>query len=162
VRSCGRSLPPIGNFPPIWSKISVAVQSPFASRRKVDLIELANEPWILTPPGAAIYNYIIREFRTRGIPEPTTIIGTQTAGLRGDLLATGTYVAPLPRSIFELYAKQFPLMALAVDLPTREWPIALVTLKDRTLTPIVQRFVDATRQAATGLSGNTKIRARVR
>jgi DNA-binding transcriptional LysR family regulator len=140
--------------------IAVGTQSSFASRRKVDLIELANEPWILTPPGAAIYNYIIREFRTRGIPEPTRIIGTQTAGLRGDLLATGTYVAPLPRSIFELYAKQFPLKAVAIDLPPREWPIALVTLKDRTLTPIVQRFIGATREAATALSGNTKRPAR--
>ena len=72
-----------------------------------------------TPPGAAIYNHIIGAFHARRLAAPSVIIGTQLAGLRGDLLASGRYIAPLPRSIFNLYAKQFPLKVLPVDLPVR-------------------------------------------
>jgi DNA-binding transcriptional LysR family regulator len=34
---------------------------------------------------------------------------------------------------------------LPVDLPARPWPIAIVTLKNRTLSPMTQRFIDQLR-----------------
>jgi DNA-binding transcriptional LysR family regulator len=104
-----------------------------------------DNPWILTPPGAAIFNYMMQVFHERGLGPPFIAFGTQSAGLRGDLLATGDYIAPIPRSIFNLYAKQFALKMLLVDLPVRPWPIALVTLKNRTMSPVVERFIECAR-----------------
>jgi hypothetical protein len=31
---------------------------------------------------------------------------------------------------------------IAVDLPESKFPISLVTLRDRTLTPVVERFIE--------------------
>ena len=125
--------------------VAVGVKSPWVRRRKINLGDLVDEPWIFTPPGAAIYNHIMQAFRTQGLATPFVAVATQAAALRGNLLATGRYIAPLPRSIFELYAKQFPLKILSVDLPIRPWPVALVTLKNRTLSPVVERFIEFTR-----------------
>jgi DNA-binding transcriptional LysR family regulator len=128
--------------------VAAGVRSRFKRRRKIDLADLMDEPWILTPPGAAIYNYMMRVFRQRGLSPPFVAFGTQSFGFRGELLESGDYIAPIPRSIFNEYAKRFPLNLLLVDLPARPWPIALVTLKNRTVSPVVERFIDCTRSVA--------------
>ena len=38
-------------------------------------------------------------------------------------------------------ASQSPLKILPVELPVRPWPFAIFTLKDRTLSPAVDRFI---------------------
>ena len=128
--------------------VATGIKNPWTNRRKIDLADLVDEPWILTPPGAAIYNHVIQAFHARGLAIPRVTIGTQTGGLRGDLLATGRYIAPLPRTIFNLYAKQFPLKILSVNLPVRPWPVMLVTLKNRTLSPVVESFIECTRSVS--------------
>jgi DNA-binding transcriptional LysR family regulator len=128
--------------------VAAGAKSPWARRRKIDLADLIDEPWILTPPGAAIYNHMMQTFHARGLSPPAVTVGTQTGALRGDLLATGRYIAPLPRSIFNMYAKQFPLKILPVDLPIRPWPVALVTVKHRTMNAVVARFIECTRSVA--------------
>jgi DNA-binding transcriptional LysR family regulator len=94
---------------------------------------------------------MMQVFHERGLATPFIAFGTQSTGFRGDLLATGSYIAPIPRSIFDLYARQFPLKMLRVDLPVRPWPIALVTLKNRTVSPVVERFIECTRSVAKSL-----------
>ena len=131
--------------------VAAGVQSRFKHRCKIDLADLVDEPWILAPPGAASYNHMMQAFRERGLAPPFVAFGTLSFGFRGDLLQTGDYIAPIPRSIFSQYAKRFPLKLLLVDLPVRPWPIALVTLKDRTLSPVVERFIDCTRSVAKAL-----------
>jgi DNA-binding transcriptional LysR family regulator len=44
-----------------------------------------------------------------------------------------------------LQAERFSLKVLPVDLPVRPWPVAIVTLKDRTLSPVVERFIEHVR-----------------
>ena len=84
---------------------------------------------------------------------PFVALGTQSFGFRGDLLETGDYIAPIPRSIFNQYAKRFPLKLLMVDLPVRPWPIALVTLKNRTVSPVVERFITHLRDLTKPMRG---------
>jgi DNA-binding transcriptional LysR family regulator len=132
--------------------VAAGVHSRFKHRGKVDLANLIDEPWILTPSGAAIYNHMMQVFRQRRLTPPFVAFGTQSFGFRGDLLKTGDYIAPIPRSIFNEYAKRFPLKLLLVDLPVRPWLIALVTLKNRTVSPVVERFIDSTRSVAKAMA----------
>jgi DNA-binding transcriptional LysR family regulator len=133
--------------------VSAGAKSRFRHRSCVDLADLIGEPWILTPPGAAIYNHMMQVFRQRRLTPPFVAFGTQSFGFRSDLLETGDYIAPIPRSIFNRYAKRFPVKLLMVDLPVRPWPIALVTLKNRTVSPVVERFIDCTRNVAKLVAG---------
>jgi DNA-binding transcriptional LysR family regulator len=49
----------------------------------------------------------------------------------------------MPRSV--AYYKA--LKVLPVDLPIRPWPVNIVTLKNRTLSPVVERFIACAREA---------------
>jgi DNA-binding transcriptional LysR family regulator len=60
------------------------------------------------------------------------------------MLADGRFITAIPKSIADWYG----LKVLPVDLPVRPWPVVVVTLKNRTLSPIVERFIDCARQVA--------------
>jgi DNA-binding transcriptional LysR family regulator len=122
--------------------VAAGTHSRWAHRRKIDLVELANEPWILTPPNSW-NDLILREaFRERGLPMPAASLVTLGLNLRAHLLATGPFITTLPMSALSLHAYQSSLKALPVELPARPWPVAIVTLKNRTLSPVVQLFID--------------------
>ena len=84
--------------------------------------------------------------------KPTITLKTLSIHLRTNLLATGRFITALPRSVLRLYAEPLSLKILPVDLPTRSWPVAIVTLKHRTLSPVVARFIDCTREFASNPS----------
>jgi DNA-binding transcriptional LysR family regulator len=90
--------------------------------------------------------------RARGINMPKIRLDTTSNAVRVSLLATGPYIATFPSSSMRLYAERFSLTMLPVDLPIRPWPVALVTLKNRTLSPVVERFLECTREVAKSFS----------
>jgi DNA-binding transcriptional LysR family regulator len=140
------------------SVVAAGTQSPWARRNKIDLAELANESWILPPPNSWNHMMVAEAFRGRGLDMPKVCLTTLSVNLRAGLLATGPYITVLPNSV--LRANRFPLKVLPIDLPARPWPIAVITLKNRTLSPTVQLFIDHlrdfTRSMATGLKAEKK------
>jgi DNA-binding transcriptional LysR family regulator len=113
----------------------------WARRRKLDLAELGGESWILMPPLTWNYMQLSEAFRSRGLDMPRIILETQSTLLRVNLLATGPYIATFPRSVLNLYADRFELKALPIDWPVQPWPVVMVTLKNRILSPVVERFM---------------------
>jgi DNA-binding transcriptional LysR family regulator len=79
---------------------------------------------------------------------PAPACGPAGVHLRTNLLATGQYITAFPHSVLFLYAHRFSLKALPLDLPTRPWPVAVLTLKNRTLSPVVERFIECARDVA--------------
>jgi hypothetical protein len=49
-------------------------------------------------------------------------------------------------------AKRLAVKVLPVNLPIAPWPVGIVTLKNRTLSPVTQLFIDSTRKAARPLA----------
>ena len=66
---------------------------------------------------------------------------TLSVHLRTNMLASGHFIATFPSSVARLHADRFSLKVLPVDLPVRPWSVAIVTLKNRTLSPGVERFI---------------------
>jgi DNA-binding transcriptional LysR family regulator len=122
--------------------VAAGMQSPWARRRKIDLAELVDEPWILPPTDSWNYTNVAEAFRTRGLPLPKVRLVTFSVHLRTSLLATGRFLTAFPSSVLSLDAGQHPLKVLPVDLPARPWPVVIVTLKNRTLNPVAQLFID--------------------
>lgn len=50
--------------------VTVGANSPWASRRKIELAELANEPWIQMPAETSINTSIVEAFRAHGLDLP--------------------------------------------------------------------------------------------
>jgi DNA-binding transcriptional LysR family regulator len=121
--------------------VSVGVNSRWARRRKIDLAELANESWILGTPGSWPNTVLTEAFRARGLGAPKISLMTISVHLRARMVASGHFITTFPNSVVRLHADRLSLKSVQVDLPARPWPLAIVTLKNRTLSPIVGLFV---------------------
>jgi DNA-binding transcriptional LysR family regulator len=121
-------------------------QNKWARRRKIDLTELMDERWILSAPGT--WNHVVTEeaFRDRGLPLPNISLKTLSIHLRTDLLANGPYITVMPHSVLRRHHDRFSLKVLPIELPLRPWPVTIVTLKNRTLSPVVERFITCARE----------------
>jgi DNA-binding transcriptional LysR family regulator len=125
----------------------VGANSRWARRRKVGLAELVNEPWVL-PPANSLNSIVVKEaFRACGLDAPRISLVTFSVQLRALLVAAGEHITVFPRSMMHLFAERMALKILPIGLPVREWPVAIVTLKDRTLNPVARLFIEHVRAA---------------
>src|SRR5262245_60831031 len=125
--------------------LAAGAQSRWARRRRIDLADLVDQRWILTPPTSWTTKVVAEAFQSRGLKMPHIALVTYSIHLRVNLLANGEFIAVFPRTVLHLYAKRFSLKVLPVDLPVRPSPIALVTLKNRALSATAQRFAEHVR-----------------
>jgi len=128
--------------------IAAGKDNPWTRRSKIDLADLANERWILTATDDWSHIVVADAFRARGLQTPNISMRTPSVHLRTNLLATGQFIAALPRSVMSLYGPRFSLKILPIALPVRPWPVSIVTLKNRTLSPVVERFLECSRELA--------------
>jgi DNA-binding transcriptional LysR family regulator len=134
--------------------VTAGTQSRWARRHKIDLADLVDEPWILTPPDGLTRTLILDAFHARGLDIPKVCITTHSIHVRAILVATGPFITALPN--FLVRAERFPLTALPIDLPVPPWPVAIVTLKNRTLSPVAQLFTDHVRAFTKSIGGELK------
>ena len=129
--------------------LAAGTHSRWARRRKIDLAELVDEPWILPAPDTWNYARLLEAFLARGLPMPKASVVTLSQQLRAHLLANGPYIVPFQNFSLQLLdTGRYAIKVLPVDLPDRQAPIALITLKNRTLTPVVERFIEHVREVA--------------
>jgi DNA-binding transcriptional LysR family regulator len=128
-------------------RIVVGIRSPWARRRKVALAELTDEPWIFAS------NQVVREmvaeaFKARGLELPQERVTCSSILLRNHLLATGRFLTVLPLSVLRYNAKLWSLKALPIDLGVKPRSVAILTLRNRIPSPVVQLFIEAVRGIA--------------
>jgi DNA-binding transcriptional LysR family regulator len=122
-------------------------------RRKIALAELTNESWALPPLDSVLGSVIAEAFRANGLSVPRADVVTAGIQLYTALTAKG-YLAICPGSLLHFSAKRLGLKALPVDLPIHPWPVALITLKNRTISPVAQLFIECARDTAGPLAKN--------
>lgn len=130
--------------------IMAAADSKWTRRRKIKLADLVNEPWILPPPNSTSGEHIAEAFRLAGCQPPRARVASFSIPLHQHMLATGRFITSLPRSMLH-FAKHLPLKQLSVDSPFLSRPVGIMTLKNRTLSPLAQLFVDHARVVAKSL-----------
>jgi DNA-binding transcriptional LysR family regulator len=130
--------------------VAVGTQTRWARRRKIDLAELAGEPWTLPPPQSLNYMCMAEAFRKRGCKMPRIILVSFSVHLRTQLVAGEQVITALPKSI----ADQYSLKVLPIELTAQPWSVAIFTLKNRTLSPVVERFLNHVRESTRLLPRN--------
>jgi DNA-binding transcriptional LysR family regulator len=131
--------------------VAVGAKSRWARRRNLDLADLACEPWILTPPECWTARTVMEAFRARGLKEPNVCLMTYSVPLRMNLAASGPYITVFPRSVRPLDAER-SIRILPIDLPASPSEFAIVTVKNRVLNPVAQRFIEHLRSDASANS----------
>ena len=97
-------------------------------RRKIDLAELVNEPWIMQAPHSWNHRVLSEAFRARGLAMPRASLVTLSMSVITHFLAGGRFITSMPRSVAHFKS----LKILPLDLPSRPWPVNVVTEKSNT------------------------------
>jgi DNA-binding transcriptional LysR family regulator len=129
-----------------------SAKNPLTRRRKLTLAELMDEPWALPPSDSFFSSLIDDVFRANGHQPPRSTVATLSEYMRNDLLATGRFLTVLPGFMLKTRGRHSQLKALPVTLPNVRMPIGIITLKDRTLTPLAQVFIEAIRVTAKSMA----------
>jgi DNA-binding transcriptional LysR family regulator len=132
--------------------VVAAMGNPWTRRRRIDLGELVNEPWTLPPREATIGAFAIDAFRARGLKPPRTTVVTYSMHMRNRLLATGRFLTILPTYAVTLAGKAPLLKILPVELGNARGTMAIFTLKNRTLSPLAELFIETARAVAKSLA----------
>ncbi len=128
--------------------VVAGLESRWARRRLIKLADLVHEPWVLPPSDSKIGPLTAELFRASGLEVPHASVITFSIHLRNSLLATGRFLTLLPGSMLRFGAKRLSFKVLPVELPAQPSPVGIVTLKNRTLSPVAQLFVDCARATA--------------
>ena len=128
--------------------VAAGAASPWAARRRIALKDLMNEQWILFPTSNVTSTFISKIFRANGLEPPRTSVASFSMHLRMHLLATGRFLTIMQKSVVHFHAKRWSLKVLAVDTHMHPAPIVSFTLKDRSLSPVVQTFLEHARAVA--------------
>jgi DNA-binding transcriptional LysR family regulator len=121
-------------------------KSRWARRRKVKLSELADDPWCLPLPDTTVGSLAAEAFRSLGMKYPPAGVAWGSPSLVCALLPRGPFLGTFPASLLRFGANLPHLKVLPVTLPIPPWPVGIMSLKNRTLTPVVQLFIDCARE----------------
>jgi DNA-binding transcriptional LysR family regulator len=125
--------------------VVTGANNPLTRRRKIDLAELLNEPWVLLPLDSYFGSLVADAFRAAGLAPPRLTIATTSHNMRNELLATGRYLTVVPGFSVRLPRKHPVFRVLPVALPKTRMPIVIITLKNRSLSPLAQLFIQRVR-----------------
>ena len=128
------------------------MENRWANRRKIDLAELVDEPWVLPPPDKFIGALFADIFRSCGLDRPKNGVVCSSLHMNDALLATGRYLEIYSASRLQLSAKCLSIKILPVKLPAQSSHVGIVTLKNRTLSPIAQLFIKHMREMVAALA----------
>ena len=131
--------------------IMTGTRSKWFRRRKVALADLIDEPWVLPPPDSPPGLNIAAVFRASGLEPPRANMVSFSIPMHHHLAATGQFVTILPMSMLR-FGKHLPLKLLPVETSEQPYPIGIITLKNRTLSPLAQVFINCAREVAKPLT----------
>jgi len=118
---------------------------PLTRARKLTLADLLDEPWVQQPPDNSFGSRVIVAFQESGLAPPQLTVTSSATNLRSELLATGKFLSIVVGFSLKLPRTHPFLRALPVSLPNSRHPVAIITLKDRELSPRAVLFMERVR-----------------
>jgi DNA-binding transcriptional LysR family regulator len=157
--SLGRILKPIADdeidAEVLWQDeyfVVAGSRSPWARRRKIALADLLAEPWVFLSPNNAFAPLMAKAFSAQGLELPRAVVTSFSAVIRMQLVATGRFLTIVPGSLLRYNAERWDLKALPVALDAPSLPVAIFKLKHRTVSSVVEKFVEHLRAAAKSIA----------
>jgi len=123
----------------------VGKDSPLARRRKLSISDLLDEPWVLPQPGTQVGSLVDEVFGA-SVGRPIAPVICSSIEMYWGLLATGRFIAAMPRSLLSFAPQRNTVAELPIKAMTRIDPVGIVTLRNRTLSPAARLFIDKTRE----------------
>jgi DNA-binding transcriptional LysR family regulator len=132
--------------------IVAGLENPWSRRRKVDLSELADEPWAMPPADTPVGGVVAELFRARGLKFAPRGMARGSVHLACALVASGPFLGILAGSLLRFGTNLPPLKILPVKLSVPPLPVGIMTLKNRTISPVGRLLIDRVRGLARPLA----------
>jgi DNA-binding transcriptional LysR family regulator len=129
----------------------VGSHSELARKRRVTLTDIIKGNWVLPPYDSAPGALVSEVFRANGFAPPKPLVKTIAIQLTVSLIASGEFVGILPTSVATLGVHQAALKVLPLKSSGPRISAEIVFLRNRTLSPAVQSFLNCTREVAKSL-----------
>jgi DNA-binding transcriptional LysR family regulator len=128
--------------------VAAGAQSRWARRRRIKLEELVNEPWVLPADGSAVGAIVLEAFRAQGLAPPAATVVMESANIRAKLVASGRFLTVMPEFSLTLPGRDPSIKALPVELPGARRMMRIISLRNRSLSPLAELFIDSMRAVA--------------
>jgi DNA-binding transcriptional LysR family regulator len=128
--------------------VVAGAESRWAKRRTLRLADLIGEPWVLAEPGSLARSLHDDVFRNSGLEPPVATVLTVSLHLYMRLIEIGHWLGLVPASVMRFGGKQMRLKILPIKVASPPAPVGFITVKDRTLTPLAERFIEYARKVA--------------
>jgi DNA-binding transcriptional LysR family regulator len=125
--------------------VAAGTRNPLTRRRRIDLGQLVNEPWTLLPFDVYPANIVAGAFQASGIEPPRPTVITRSRNMRNRLVASSRFLTVVPSFSLRPPNSNPGIRALPVELPGTRQPVAMITLKNRALSPLAQLFMENVR-----------------
>jgi len=129
-------------------------RSPWARRRRIALADLLDEPWIFNAPNSVFGSFVAQAFSAQGLELPRARVTSFSSAIRMQLVATGRFLTLMGGSLLRPNAERWALKALPIALDALSFPVAIFKLKHRTVSPVVQKFVEHLRAASKSMAAS--------
>jgi DNA-binding transcriptional LysR family regulator len=133
--------------------VMAGARSKWSRRRNIALRDLLDEPWVLPPADTTMGMHIARAFRANGLEPPQSRVMSFSVPLCHNLLASGGFLTIFPIMMTRL-AGHLNLRPLDIRFPEISRPVVVTTLRNRTLSPLVELFISCARDMAKDLGGD--------
>jgi molybdate transport repressor ModE-like protein len=134
--------------------------NPLLRRRKLELRQLMDEPWMLPQASTTARTVIEETFAACQLRLPRANVVSNSFALYEAMLASGPLLAMWPASMLRWGARRHIVRPLPVLLPNLPRPVGIVTLKRRMIGPLAQLFIDNAREAARSIQKDRPRKAR--
>jgi DNA-binding transcriptional LysR family regulator len=128
--------------------VAAGSESALAKRRSLKLADLMGERWVLAQPGSLARSLQDETFRMNGLEPPSATVLTVSLHLYMRLVETGRWLGLVPASVMRFGGKHMRIKILPVKIATPPAPVGFITVRNRTLTPLAERFMECSRKVA--------------
>ncbi|WP_027867609.1 LysR family transcriptional regulator [Massilia alkalitolerans] len=116
--------------------------------RDLRLEDIADQPWILPPPGSILRHRFDMMFRRAGLQPPVNVVDTTALLLITTLLQQTDSLHVMPQEVAQYYASLNVMRILPIELPCKMDAFGIIRQQDHLLSPGADLLLKQVRLAA--------------
>ena len=124
------------------------VGHPLEAALGLELKDIVNEGWILSPQGSVLRHRCDMMFRKQGLEPPANVVDTTAILMITSLLQQTDFLHVLPVEVARYYAQLNILSILPIELPVKMDAFGVITRRSHLLSPGARLLLDAIRETA--------------
>jgi DNA-binding transcriptional LysR family regulator len=132
--------------------VAAGARSGHTRRRKPTLADLVDQSWCLPPLDSLVGMRCAEAFRADGLEVPRRTVTSTSTQLQTGLVTTQGYLTMLPTSFVHFAGPRFAIKALPIKLHVEPRVIGIITLRNRTISPAAQLFIEMVREVTKPLA----------